>query len=302
VHSRYRREPADLPSLGRKVGVSLRVRRFYCHNAKCARRTFAERLPELVARYARRTCRLAAAQTRIGVAPGGSAGSRLLDHRAMPASADTVLRLVHRLPLPAQEPPRVVGVDDWAIRKRCTYGTVVVDLERRRVLDLLPNQTAETLAEWLRERPGIEAVARDRSTEYARGITLGAPKSEQVADRWHLLANMRQAVERWLRGAQARLRRLPPLPSDAVPVAPARRGQAFRRSAPERTAGAETRTRWQARHAEVRRRHLAGEALLGIARAMGLALGTVRKYARAETFPARAPHGPGPSILDPQHP
>jgi len=299
VHSRYRRKPADLPSLGRRVGVSLRVRRFYCRNAKCARRTFAERLPELVAPHARRTCRLAAAQARVGVALGGNAGSRLLRHLAMPASTDTVLRLVHRLPLPAQEPPRVVGVDDWAIRKRCTYGTVVVDLERRRVLDLLPDRTAETLAGWLRAHPAIEAVARDRSTEYARGISLGAPKAVQVADRWHLLANMRQAVERWLHAAQARLRRLPMPPSDGGPTVSTRRGQAFRRSAPERAAGAETRARWQARHAEVRQRHLAGEALLGIARATGLALGTVRKYARAETFPARTPHGPGPSILDP---
>ena len=299
VHSRYRRKPADLPLLGCRIGVSLRVRRFYCRNAKCARRTFAERLPELVAPHARRTCRLAAAQARVGVALGGNAGSRLLHHLAMPASADTVLRLVRRLPLPAQEPPRVVGVDDWAIRKRCTYGTIVVDLERRRVLDLLPDRTAETLAEWLRGCPGIEAVARDRSTEYARGIALGAPKAMLTADRWHLLANMRQAVERWLHSAQARLRSLPVPPNDGEPAAPARRDQAFRRSAPERAAGAESRARWQAHHAEVRRRHLAGETLLEIARETGLALGTVRKYARAETFPARTPHGPGPSILDP---
>jgi len=297
VHSRYRRKPADLPSLGRRVGVSLRVRRFYCRNAKCARRTFAEQLPELVAPHARRSCRLAAAQARVGVAVGGEAGSRLLGQLAMPASPDTVLRLIRRLPLPAQEPPRVVGVDDWAIRKRYAYGTVVVDLERRRVLDLLPDRTAETLAGWLRAHPAIEGVARDRSTEYARGISLGAPKAEQVADRWHLLANMRQAVERWLHAAQARLRRLPVIPASGAP-AQARRGQAFRRSAPERAAGAESHSRWQACHAEVRRRHLAGETLLGIARETGLALGTVRKYARAETFPARTPHGPGPSILD----
>ncbi len=184
-----------------------------------------------------------------------NAGSRLLRHLAMPASTDTVLRLVHRLPLPAQEPPRIVGVDDWAIRKRCTYGTVVVDLERRRVLDLLPDRTAETLAGWLRAQPAIEAVARDRSTEYARGISLGAPKAEQVADRWHLLANMRQAVERWLHAAQARLRCLPVIPASGATV-PARRGQAFRRSAPERAAGVESHARWQTCHAEVRRRHL----------------------------------------------
>jgi transposase len=109
-------------------------------------------------------------------------------------------------------------VDDWAIRRRCNYDTVVVALERRRGLDLLPDRTAETLAEWLRGRPGIEVVARDRSTEYARGISLGVPEAVQVVDRWHLLANMRQAGERWLYAAQARLRRLPVISASGTPV------------------------------------------------------------------------------------
>ena len=131
----------------------------------------------------------------------------------------------------------------------------------------------------------------------ARGADLGAPRALQVADRWHLLANMRQAVERWLHGAHARLRRLPPGPGSA-PLAP-RRDQAFARSAPERDAGAESRARWQAVYDEVRRRHAGGEPLLGIAHAMGVARATVRKYAAADTFPARLSYGPGPSLLDP---
>src|SRR4051812_43617791 len=150
VHSRYRRRPADLPSLGRAVRLDLRLRRFYCRNAACTRRTFAERLPELIRPHARRTSRLAEAQARVGAALGGEGSARLLQHLAMPASADTVLRLVRSLPLPEPEPPRVVGVDDWALRKGRTYGTIVVDLDRRRVLDLLPDRTAETLADWLR--------------------------------------------------------------------------------------------------------------------------------------------------------
>src|SRR5215213_1220928 len=117
VHSRYRRRPADLPSLGRAVRIDLRLRRFYCRNAACTRRTFAEHLPELIRPHARRTARLAQAQARVGAALGGEGGARLLQHLAMPASADTVLRLVRCLPLPEPELPRVVGVDDWALRK-----------------------------------------------------------------------------------------------------------------------------------------------------------------------------------------
>src|SRR3954454_19789228 len=188
VHSRYRRRPADLPSLGRAVRLDLRLRRFYCRNAACPRRTFAERLPELIRPHARRTGRLAEAQARVGAALGGEGSARLLQHLAMPASADTVLRLIRSLPLPEPEPepPRVVGVDDWALRKGRTYGTIVVDLDRRCVLDLLPDRTAETLADWLRRQPQIAVVARDRSTEYARGIGLGAPGATQVADRWRV--------------------------------------------------------------------------------------------------------------------
>ena len=222
----------------------------------------------------------------------------------MPASAATVLRTVRSLILPEWEAPRVVGVDDWAMCKGRTYGTIVVDLERHRVVDLLPDRTAETLADWLRQRPGVRVVARDRSTEYARGIALGAPDAVQVCDRWHLLANMRQAVERWLHATHARLRRLPMPPAgteEATPV-PVRRDRAFRRSGPERAASAASRARRRTRYNEVRRRHLAGEPLLAIARATGLARATVRKYARAESFPEWAAHGPRRSILDPYLP
>ena len=305
VHSRYQRRPADLPSLGTRVRVGVQARRFYCRNPGCARRTFAERLPELVAPRARRTLRLAEVQGRLGATLGGEAAAKILPRLAMPASPDTVLRLVRALPLPEPETPRAVVVDDWALRKGRTYGTIVVDLERRRVVDLLPDRAAETLADWLRQKPGVEVVARDRSTEYARGITLGAPDAVQVCDRWYLLSNMRQAVERWLHTVHPRLRCLPVPPAgDANAVAPvsSRRDRAFPRSAPERVAGAESRARWQARYDEVRRRHLAGEPLLAIARATGLARATVRKFARAESFPARLPYGPGPSILDPYLP
>ena len=298
VHSRYHRHLADLPSMGQRVHVGLRARRFYCRNAKCARRTFAERLPELVAPRARRTTRLAEAQGQVGVALGGEAAARLLHRLAMPASPDTVLRLIRGLPLPAPEPPRVVAVDDWALRKGRSYGTIVVDLERRRAIDLLPDRTSTTVADWLRQRPGIEVVARDRSTEYARAAAIGAPKAIQVADRWHLLSNVRDMLERWLARAHARLRCLP-VPPDSDGRCPGQRTQAFRPSRTEAAASADSRARWHAAYKDVRRRHLAGEALLAIGRATGLARATVRKYAHAESFPERAVRQPGRSILDP---
>jgi hypothetical protein len=212
----------------------------------------------------------------------------------MPASPDTVLRLVRRMPLPARRAPRVLGVDDWARRKGRTYGTILVDLERRRVADLLPDRSATTLAAWLRRRPTIEVIARDRSTEYGRGAAMGAPKATQVADRWHLLLNARQMVERWLAGAHARLRRLPAVPGGCS----VRRAHAYPRTRAEAAASADYRLRRMAVYEEVRRRHLAGEALLAIGRAMGLARGTVRKFAYARSFPERATRAPRPSILD----
>ena len=297
VHSRTLRRPADLPCLGREVRLELAVRRLYCRNPACPRQTFVERLPGLIAPHAHRTHRLAAAQGQVGVALGGEAAGRMLRQLGMPASGDTVLRLVRRLPLPRCPAPRILGVDDWALRKGETYGTILVDLERHRVVDLLPDRSAPTLADWLRRHRGVRAVARDRSTEYARGISLGAPRAVQVADRWHLLLNLRQMVERWLAGAHGRLRRLPSIPSGEP--GPARRTSAFPRSRAERAASADSRARRKTLYEEVRRRHAAGEPLLSIGRGMRLARGTVRKFAQAESFPERATQAPGRSILDP---
>jgi transposase len=297
VHGRYHRHPADLPLSTSQTKLRIEVRRFYCLNPTCRRRTFAEMPTDLLAPHARRTRRLGEAQARVGLACGGAGGARLLAHLHMPASRATVLRLVTRMPMPDTPAPIRVGIDDWAIRKGSRYGTIVVDLDRHRVVDLLPDRTAPTVAGWLERHSGVELVARDRSTEYARGASLGAPQAQQVADRWHLLSNIRQAVERWLHGAHARLRSLPLLPGSTAH--PARRSRAFARSTTELEAGAQSRMRWQASYDEVRRRHAGGEPLLAIARAMGLARATVRKYASAETFPARLPHGAGPSLLDP---
>src|SRR5258706_8893308 len=117
---------------------------------------------------------------------------------AITTSPDTLLRRVKRLKNESAPPPRVVGIDDWAWRKGQHYGTIFVDLERGDVIDLLPDRAAETVAAWLKAHPGVEVVSRDRSAAYAQAATEGAPQAEQVADRWHLLKNLREAVERVL--------------------------------------------------------------------------------------------------------
>ena len=298
-HGSYQRQPADLPLLGKIVQIVLRVRRFCCHNVACARRTFAERLPSLLAAYARRTRRLAAAQGAVAVALGGEAGARLAPHLGMATSADTLLRLVRALPLPVAPTSSALGVDDWAFKRGRTYGTILVDLNTRRVVDLLPDRRADTLAAWLRpRRRRIRVVARDRSTEFERGVAMGAPRAIQVADRWHLLQNTREMLTRWLSGVHGRLRQLP----SAVAACPPPKGvrtRAFVRGRTEQVATAASRARRLAQYEEVRRRHAAGQSLLAIKKAMGLARATVRRFARAESFPERSVRAPQPSLLDP---
>jgi transposase len=198
VHSRYTRRLDDLPCLGRCLRLQFAVRRFVCPLLDCPRRIFVERLPGFAAPWARTTDRLGQTQADIGSSLGGEAGSRLAARLAMTTSPDTLLRRVKRLKNESAPPPRIVGIDDWAWRKGQRYGTIVVDLERGDVIDLLPDRDAETVAAWLKAHPGVEVVSRDRSAAYAQAANEGASQAEQVADRWHLLKNLREAVERVL--------------------------------------------------------------------------------------------------------
>ena len=197
-HSRYIRRPRDLPCIGRALRLQLTVRRFFCDNAACPRQTFAERLPGVVRVSARRTERLAELQRQIGLALGGEAGARHAAQLDVPVSPDTLLRLISETTEHPRVTPRALGIDDWAWRKRQRYGTILVDLERHCVVDILPDRSADTVADWLQAHPGVEIISRDRGGIYAEGARRGAPEAVQVADRWHLLANLREALERLL--------------------------------------------------------------------------------------------------------
>ena len=169
VHSRYQRQLLDLPSHGRTVDLRISVRRFRCANAACKRGTFAEPLGQMVApRSVRRTCRLEQLVHRLGIALGGRPAASLARRLMLPVSKDTLLRVVRRRATgDTQAKPRIIGIDDWAWRRGQRYGTLVYDLERRRVIDLLPDREVATVVDWIAAHPGISVIARDRAGGYA---------------------------------------------------------------------------------------------------------------------------------------
>jgi transposase len=286
VHSRYDRTLGDLPWQGCPVSLQIKARRFLCNNPACSRRTFAERLVGITTVASRRTERLSGIQRCLALALGGEAGARLARRLAMPTSGDTLLRMARatsQFGEGLQPAPRVLGVDDWAWRRGHRYGTILVDLERNVVVDLLPDRQAATLATWLRQRPGTEVVARDRAGTYADGIRQGAPAARQVADRWHLLQNLGDAMQALAdrHGAAARraarhvVSRLAETPA-AAPV-PSLTSRPPRRA--ERASQASL-LRRQERYEEVARLHAKGMSLRRIANLLGAERKTVRSWLR----------------------
>jgi hypothetical protein len=278
------------------VSVRLKLARWRCVNLDCARWTFSDRLPSVAQPYARRTDRLAELARLVTYMAGGRPARRLMTRIGAPQSKDSLLRAlqrnVHRRV--CATPVRVVGVDDWSWRKGVAYGTIMVDLERREVLDILQDRSAESASNWLRAHPSIEMVSRDRCGLYAQGGAQGAPQAQQTADRFHLLQNLRQAIEQQLSRAepprlQAELGRALDIPEPP--------GLIHRCGPPEVTehrrlveTGRHARSR--ASFDRVKSLRAEGRSLADIVRETGFHWRTVKKWTRQETLRPRATMAP----------
>jgi transposase len=288
-HSSYQRSIADLPLADRQVVVHLNVCRFRCRESNCPRKTFVERVPTLVTRYARRTRRLRSDLGFIGLALGGRPGSRLSRRQQKPTSRTTLLRLVRALPEPPVETPRELGVDEFAFRRGRRYGTILIDADSHHVVDLLEDPSADALVKWLGEHPGVRVICRDRDGVYASAAARGAPGAMQVADRWHIVHNLADALERMAVRVLARLHKQRATeelsehrPSPPIVAVPSR-----------------IQSRNERRHAEIQALRSKGMNITAIAEQLRLNRTTVRKFVRIGS-PAdlRRPTGQGPRGLD----
>lgn len=308
VHGRYTRTLADLPWSGIPVRLRLRVRKFFCDQPSCKRRIFAERLEGMARVHARSTDRQREALEWIAFALGGEAGARLAHELGLLASPDTLLNRIRGAFRAEAEEVRVVGVDDFGFRKGNVPGTILVDLERHQIADLFEGHSAESIAQWLRQHPGLEVVSRDRSPVCREGINDGAPQARHVTDRWHLLHNLTQLLEEFLLHKRPALR-------DAVSESdtneirgavdvpdPTRNIRAGSWQASKEEAARQRHERLVDQWKDIRRLHLAGANVRFISRKLGVSPRTVYRYKAMAEPPPRQTYQTRASVLDPYVP
>ena len=304
IHSRYEQTLRDRPCIDYTVTLLLQVRKFFCLNAVCQRRIFTERLPQVTVSWARRTCRLAACLSAIGLALGGAAGTRLSRQLGHRISLNPLLQLVARQSLPPMTTPKTLGVDDFAFRKGQRYGTILVDLDQQRPIALLKDREANTLATWLQQHPGVQVLSRDRSKSYKQGMTQGAPEVIQVADRFHLLQNLAEVLERFLATQSAALKAVDLAHHRALDkplVVPPQPPTAQQQRAQQRRAQ-QQRARRLANYKQVHKLRQQGYQVLDIAHHLGMGERTVFTDLAAPSFPEWQPsprRRSRPSLLTP---
>ena len=329
VHSRSTRSLQDLPWSKRRVRLHVQVHRFFCQNPTCARRIFTEPLADRAEPYARRTTRLREALLSMGWALGGQAGARQCAAQDRPICATTMLSLVRQWGAVDKPTPRVLGVDDWSFQAH-TAGTLLVDLERHQPVEVLLGSDEQVLASWLTAHPGVEIISRDRGASYLKGASKGAPQAKQVLDRWHLLKNLGEVLQKIL--AQ-HLDVLQQAAREALPAEPSKESSALAAQAPtsrsqtaaaplqassqssvealpppaprsrkpprRKAATVSKQRRWQLEmYQQVHRLAAEGRSQRGIAKQLQLHPHTVRKYVRMEHFVDQR-HNPHGSSVEP---
>src|SRR5216683_42758 len=312
-HSQYTRVVADLPCAGFRVQLILHVRRFFCDTADCIRKIFTERLPAFVLPWARLTVRLCEALQSLGLATCGELGTRLAERLAIQTSPTTILRRIMVLPTAAIEQVSELGIDDFAFRRGRKFGSILVDMQSHKVIDLLPDRKAETAKAWMKGHPEIKLVSRDRGGDYAAGARQGAPQAIQTADRFHLYKNLVEAVELALARCRTEIRNGAALafseeerkvveelrcPTEFVSV---ENWKPAPDACTERERLSRRAERYD-RYAQVTALRLQGLGNAEIARRVGLTARTLQNWQKQGSFPEAGRRRKRPSCFDPYAP
>jgi transposase len=285
---------ADVAFGGRKLVLKLLVRKWICAEASCSRHIFAERFPQLVQRYARMTDRLIKALQSTGVITNGADAAQIAESFGVPTTAKTIIRRVLQLPLPGEGEVAKVGIDEWAWKKGQRYGTILVDLQKRRIVQLLVERSVETSKAWLRKHPEIDLISRDRGKLFREAATDGAPQAKQVVDRFHLQKNFAEALEKFFRKQERALKKAT---QRSVGKAPS----AASREVPEKIAQ-ERRARHRQRvsiHKRIWKLYRQGYHKEQIAQLVGVSSRRVYRALEQETPPPPRRRSRSSSIVDP---
>jgi transposase len=287
IHSRYQRTVWDLSVQSVQVVLHLHVRKFYCDQPSCPRRIFAERLPQVTSPHGRFTFGLREFLAQLGREHGGAAGARSARLQGVQATPRAILRLMHALPLPPIVAPQVIGIDEWAWKRGQRYGTLIVDLERKKPIALLPDRSQQTVIQWLKRYPTITIVARDRSKEFAAAITAALPHAQHVADRWHVAKNLTEHLDKVVSRRWKQLTNVAgeaEMPAEPLPVfPPARR--------PRQSVG-------EARYQQMLALKEAGLSTGIIAKRLGVEQRTIQRWLALQHGPYAGSRKPRRSPLD----